>query len=167
MGGAIITWQDSLNLNFDIRAQRVNAGGTLLWANAGVNVAIAIGDQTSVKNCTDGATGSIFVFMDKRSGVNDIYVHHIYGTGFSYSLAALESGTNPTLDVYPNPTQSTLNIHSSTSIDNIEWQSLDGKLMATFQKNQSSLDVTKYPRGSYLLHVYIGETHLVKHVILQ
>jgi hypothetical protein len=166
-GGAIITWQDSLTLNFDIRAQRVNAGGTPLWTNAGVNVAIAVGDQTSVKNCTDGATGSIFVFMDKRSGVNDIFVHHIYGTGFSYSLAALESETSPALEVYPNPTQSIINIQSSTSIDKIVWQSLDGKLMAAFPQHQSSIDVTHYPRGSYLLHIYQGETHLIKHIILQ
>ena len=30
-GGAIITWQDSLNGNFDIRAQRITNAGDLLW----------------------------------------------------------------------------------------------------------------------------------------
>lgn len=113
LGGAIITWQDSSAIDFDIRAQRVNAGGTPIWTNAGVNVAVAIGDQTSVKNCTDGANGSIFVFMDKRSGVNDIYMHHIYGTGLSYSLAQIESNVLENINVFPNPTNDKVTINFS------------------------------------------------------
>ena len=127
-GGAIITWQDSLNGNFDIRAQRITNAGDLLWNIGGEIVANASENQTSVKNCTDGGTGSIFIFMDKRSGTNDIYAHHFYGSGLPYS--ELTSNLEDVVSIFPNPFENELVINALVN-ERLEFriQTIDGTIV--------------------------------------
>ena len=166
-GGAIICWQDSLNGEFDIRAQRINANGAIQWTNSGANVAIAIGDQTSVKNCTDGATGSIFVFMDKRSGINDIYAHHLYGTGLSYSLAEIESNINSTISIYPNPFSNFIKIDKpmDTQIKTLRVYDLFGHQVLYSEADLNEIFLPDLSQGIYLVELTTSNERFINRLI--
>jgi hypothetical protein len=80
--GAIIVWRDARNGNNDIYAQRVNAAGTMLWTEDGIEVCTESGSQEKHQMIMDGAGGVFVVWQDKRSGNFDIYAQRInsYGT---------------------------------------------------------------------------------------
>ncbi len=80
-GGAIITWMDNRNGNFDIYAQRANAFGSVLWPDSGVAICMATGDQTWPAIVSDGSGGAIITWMDSRSGNVDIYAQRINASG--------------------------------------------------------------------------------------
>jgi len=108
VGGAIVVWQDSALGNWDIRAQRVNSAGTLLWAAGGVDVGTCWNNQTSPKNITDGAGGSIFTWQDKRTGDFDVYAARVDAGG---TLVSINQAENPggEVVVYPNPSNGDIN----------------------------------------------------------
>lgn len=81
-GGAIVTWYDNRSGIFDIYAQRVNAGGSVVWTADGVAICTAANNQYSPKITTDGLGGAIITWEDFRSGSNfDIYAQGINATG--------------------------------------------------------------------------------------
>jgi hypothetical protein len=83
-GGVIITWTDYRSTNdYNIYAQRVGAGGAIVWAVDGVvmnnNVAY---DQTDPKIVSDGLGGGIISWTDYRTGTTaDIYTQRVNTTG--------------------------------------------------------------------------------------
>ncbi|UCF04131.1 MAG: T9SS type A sorting domain-containing protein [bacterium] len=81
-GGAVITWQDSRSGNYDIYAQRIDAGGNLQWTTNGVAICTeATGDQYYPEITTDGSGGAIITWQDRRSGNWDIYARRIDAGG--------------------------------------------------------------------------------------
>jgi len=77
-GGAIISWYDKRNNNYDIYAQRLDSTGQSKWVNNGVPVCNAVGDQSDPKICSDGVNGAIIVWEDERNNVeDDIYAQRI------------------------------------------------------------------------------------------
>jgi len=81
-GGAIITWFDLRSGNYDIYAQRINAGGTVQWAANGVAICTATGDQYNPMIVSDGSGGAIITWCDGRNGSNcDIYAQRINAAG--------------------------------------------------------------------------------------
>lgn len=81
-GGAIIVWQDHRSgTNYDIYAQRVNAGGTVQWAANGIAICSADSDQVSPAIISDGSGGAIIAWQDKRSGSYDIYAQRVNASG--------------------------------------------------------------------------------------
>ena len=59
-GGAIITWQDDRSgTNWDIYAQRINAGGAVQWEANGVAISTAANDQAPPTIIGDGSGGAI------------------------------------------------------------------------------------------------------------
>jgi hypothetical protein len=81
LGGAIVVWQDSTGHSWDVRSQRIDLNGNLVWTANGEWVSTAIDDQSSPKNISDGSGGAIYAWQDHRAGVFDIYVHHLYADG--------------------------------------------------------------------------------------
>ncbi len=80
--GAIITWYDFRNGNYDVYAQRVNLAGTPQWTNDGVVVSAESNHQSGPMVATDGAGGAIIVWEDYRSGSNwDIYAQRLTSAG--------------------------------------------------------------------------------------
>ena len=77
-GGAIITWQDNRNGNYDIYAQRVNASGVVQWAENGSAVCAAAGDQQNPQLVSDGAGGAIIAWLSGSSNY-DIYAQRVSG----------------------------------------------------------------------------------------
>ena len=80
-GGAIITWSDIRNGNYDIFAQRVEADGTPKWTADGVAICTAIQPQGNPQILSDGAGGAIIVWQDWRSGNYDIFAQRINSSG--------------------------------------------------------------------------------------
>ena len=80
-GGAIITWQDYRNSNWDIYAQRVNSSGAEQWTAGGVAISTASGDQWSSQLTSDGSGGAIITWDDTRSGNGDIYAQRVDSSG--------------------------------------------------------------------------------------
>jgi hypothetical protein len=80
-GGAIIAWQDYRMGPGDIYAQRVDAGGNLLWAAEGVAICAADNEQWDVRLMVYGAAGAILTWTDTRSGDMDIYAQRIESSG--------------------------------------------------------------------------------------
>ena len=80
-GGAIITWPDFRNGNFDIYAQRINASGTVQWTANGDSICKATGGQSSPAIVGDGSGGAIITWTDFRNGNSDIYAQRINASG--------------------------------------------------------------------------------------
>jgi len=81
LGGAIITWMDSRNGNYDIYAQRINASGAIQWTTNGIAVCTAAADQYFPVIIADDAGGAIVAWQDNRSGNFDIYAQRINASG--------------------------------------------------------------------------------------
>ena len=84
-GGAIISWNDYRNSTFeyDLYAQKINSSGVVQWANNGVAISNAIGDNYNPIMVSDGNGGAIITFMDNRNINNngDIYAQSINSLG--------------------------------------------------------------------------------------
>ena len=80
-GGAVVTWQDGRAGNADIYAQRVDAAGTPSWAQDGVPLCMAPGDQLDPEIATDGAGGGIVTWQDGRTAHTHIYAGRVDGSG--------------------------------------------------------------------------------------
>lgn len=80
-GGAVIVWQDARAGAVDIYAQRIDAGGTALWAANGVAVSAAAGNQYAAEAASDGAGGAMVAWLDDRSGNADVYALRISSSG--------------------------------------------------------------------------------------
>jgi hypothetical protein len=85
-GGAIIVWSDGSggSANADIRAQRVDASGTVLWSVGGVSVCNAASLQNTPQLVSDGNGGAIISWEDWRNySQPDIYAQRISSNGFT------------------------------------------------------------------------------------
>ncbi len=80
-GGAVIAWHDSRGGNYDIYAQRLDAGGNPLWGAGGVRLCGAEGTQTCRDIVPDGAGGAIAIWEDSRRGNIDIYARLVDAGG--------------------------------------------------------------------------------------
>jgi predicted lipoprotein with Yx(FWY)xxD motif len=83
-GGGIVIWVDArrgpTDVN-DIYAQRISAGGAVLWDPAGVALCTANGSQNWPAIVSDGASGAIVAWDDGRSGGTDIYAQRVLAGG--------------------------------------------------------------------------------------
>lgn len=84
-GGAILAWNDYRNgtFEYDLYAQKINSSGIIQWANNGVAISTAIGDNYNPSLVSDGNGGAIITFMDNRNVNNngDIYAQSINSLG--------------------------------------------------------------------------------------
>jgi hypothetical protein len=84
-GGAIVAWSDNRNSSsYDIYAQHVLSNGVVDpgWPGDGRALCIAAGDQGDATIVSDGASGAIVTWDDKRGGSNhDIYAQHVLANG--------------------------------------------------------------------------------------
>ena len=104
IGGAIIAWQDSTSVGWDIKSQKLNSLGVTQWPLGGATVSNAIDDQISVTQVTDNTGGAIYFWEDKRNATNiEIYAHHLYFTGTE--VVGINENSNSKLKIicYPNP----------------------------------------------------------------
>ena len=83
--GAIIAWYDYRNgtTNSDIYSQRISASGAVQWTTNGVAICTASNFQILGSITSDGASGAIIAWHDKRNGApnSDIYSQRISAAG--------------------------------------------------------------------------------------
>lgn len=84
-GGAILTWDDIRNgAHYDIYAQRVNAGGSILWGLNGILICNLSEDQQFPQICSDGIGGAIITWFDyvkSNISLNDIFAQRVNPNG--------------------------------------------------------------------------------------
>ncbi len=80
-GGAIITWQDGRNGDFDIYAQAIDSTGTVKWNLNGIAVCTSLGIEDHPEIVSDGEGGAIIAWKDSRNGNSDIYVQAVDSSG--------------------------------------------------------------------------------------
>jgi hypothetical protein len=77
-GGAFVTWTDYRDDDDgDIRAQRLDANGNLLWQAEGVIVCSSPRDQQNPTIVFDGSGSAIVTWEDDRDYSNDIYAQRV------------------------------------------------------------------------------------------
>ena len=81
-GGAIFVWQDERYGDYDIFAQRIDAGGTAQWLVDGITVCGETNIQGSPQLIADGFGGAIIAWDDLRSATTyDIYAQRVNAGG--------------------------------------------------------------------------------------
>ncbi len=80
-GGAVVAWRDRRRGDYDIYAQRVDAGGSVRWNANGIAVCTGEGGQYYLQVCSDGAGGAIITWDDYRLGNWDIYAQKVNASG--------------------------------------------------------------------------------------
>lgn len=156
-GGAIIVWQDSSAGNWNIKSQRIDGSGNIMWTAGGVDVGIAPGNQTSPHNVSDGNGGSIYAWQDKRSGNFDIYAHHLYANGSTNEVHENEQWAYS--NCFPNPftRQSFIQIENyfSTSSE-LKFYDIFGKetsIKSIRKANGFEIERSGQPAGIYFYEV--------------
>jgi hypothetical protein len=82
-GGAVATWNDQRNSNYDIFAQHVLASGAVdpAWPTDGRALCTLAGQQSNPAIVPDGASGTFVSWHDFRNGNFDIYAQHVLASG--------------------------------------------------------------------------------------
>jgi hypothetical protein len=96
-GGAIVTWKDYRNGNYDIFAQRIGPNGTTRWTADGIAVCTDANDQYYPYVVGDGLGGAMVVWEDWRNGNIDVYAQRIDAGGYvwwTYNGVPVCSATN-------------------------------------------------------------------------
>jgi hypothetical protein len=97
-GGAIATWADWRNGNWDVYAQRISAGGTIQWTADGAPLCTNADSQFDPAIVADGAGGAVVAWTDWRAG-QGCYAQRISGAGavqWSTNGVAVRTGFGPT-----------------------------------------------------------------------
>ncbi len=82
-GGAVVAWHGGQPDYEDIFAQRVDAGGAILWAFNGETVSSAFGQKWEPQVASDGAGGGVVVWSDFRNaGDFDVYAQRMERNGY-------------------------------------------------------------------------------------
>lgn len=167
IGGAIVTWQDSVAGIWDVFAQRVSADGAALWTAGGTAIGIATDNQTSPKNISDGIGGSIFSFQDKRSGDFDIYAYKIAGdttTGIAQADASLS------VTVFPNPFSSATTIRLPEGVKQVRVFDTVGRQVHQASNISGSsyvLNRANLASGTYVLSVQVSNAQYSTLLIIE
>ena len=91
-GGAIVTWYDDrLETDYDIYAQKINSTGNRVWLSSGIPICIEDGYQYNPDICSDGFGGAVIAWIDTRGMDADIYSQRIDKNG---TLLWLDASSN-------------------------------------------------------------------------
>ena len=167
LGGAIIAWQDSTALGWDIKTQSINSAGVVQWTIGGVTVCNASDDQVNASQVTDGDGGAVYVWEDRRNTSNyDLYAHHLYSSGTPniIGINELNGLKEVQSSCFPNPinAHSIIELKNNTSNHSWEISIFDGtgKLiqMANLKSNEAyDLNSVEYASGIYFYIIKVKE----------
>ncbi len=121
-GGAIIAWQDSTALGWDIKTQNVNSGG-IQWQSGGVTVSNAANDQVNVCQVKDGNGGAIYIWEDLRNSNSDLYAHHLFYNGNAVvGVKEISQANSLLVECFPNPVNANSVIQLKNMQPGKQWQ---------------------------------------------
>ena len=131
---------------------------------------ISIGSHTApaVTNL-NGDNRLELVLGNRRGGVV------LFESAPTTNIGITDNGNEQKVEIYPNPTQGLVNINLGTISANelkqtrIQVFSLTGELILTVQPKQNlvKLDVEKFAKGTYLIHIIDGEQSAKEKLIIQ
>ncbi len=166
LGGAIISWQDSTSLGWDIKSQKLNSLGALEWTIGGVIVCSASNDQINASQVTDNNGGAVYVWEDRRNFSNyDIYATHLYADGNANLVGVNEYSESLAIQslCYPNPINSNSIIQLNNNTSNQPWEikiydSLGNLIECQSLKNSESYSLSSlhYSSGIYFYFITIS-----------
>ncbi len=165
-GGAIIAWQDSTTLGWDIKTQKLNSAGAIQWLAGGVTVSNASDDQTAVTQVSDGTGGAIYAWEDRRNAAdNEIYAHHLFYTGSELVGVNELYKNNSSILIYPNPATNFINFKIEGDNENNEcnielFDVLGNKLhtiTSTVFQNTVTVSNLKLQNGLYFYTIKLGQ----------
>lgn len=166
-GGAIIAWQDSTVLGWDIKTQSINSAGVVQWTSGGVTVCDASDDQVNVSQVTDGNGGAVYVWEDHRNTSNyDLYAHHLYssGTPILIGINELANLNQVQSSCFPNPISAYSKIELKNNTFNHPWEISifdgTGQLIerANLKSNEAyDLNSVQYATGIYFYTIKVME----------
>lgn len=120
--GSIIAWQDSSSTGWDIRSQRLDPSGNLLWQIGGVTVSNATNDQINVVQVEDNLGGASYFWEDYRNGTDyNIYAHHLNSNG-DVGIFDIRANNQNAVICYPNPINNTSVIKLFGNSQAKKWQ---------------------------------------------
>lgn len=101
-----LSWQDKRNgSDYDVYVQKLNSAGVAQWTANGVNICNLAGTQSGPRPALDNTGGVIFVWQDKRNGLDyDIYAQRLNASGVAQWAAngkavAVFSGNQTAVDL--------------------------------------------------------------------
>ncbi|WP_053989928.1 T9SS type A sorting domain-containing protein [Mangrovimonas sp. TPBH4] len=99
-------------------------------------------------------------------GTNTVFVEN-EGETECISLSVSEYAVDKEIIIYPNPTESIINIDyvNSVNIENVFFFSIDGKLIDKFENDIKQIDLSNLDSGVYLLKFNTGSGILFKRII--
>ena len=158
LGGAIVAWQDSLAVGWNITSQRLNASGVIQWQVGGVVVSDATNDQVNVSHISDNNGGAIYVWEDYRNTTDwNIYAHHLFYTGTSVvGINEYFKSTGANSIVYPNPVIEVSQIKLDSKADVLMIYDEFGKLVYIKNDiNSESIYINNadFNSGIYFYHI--------------
>jgi len=93
---------------------------------------------------------------------------YVVGSGKIFKILGETMGVSDSnrteISVYPNPTTDFLNISSNKPIQEISLYSMEGKLLEK-HTNIQKLDLSKYPKGVYILTIQSGKLQKTQKII--
>ncbi|MFM2385743.1 MAG: hypothetical protein RL660_500 [Bacteroidota bacterium] len=158
-GGCIIAWQDNRNISngYDIYAQRLDSTGAARWANNGIIVCNAVGDQLGPKTTTDGDGGVTLVWEDNRDVLSngiDVYGAHLDINGNMWTVDLPKAASIATLAVFPNPFTNSITIDCA-DLQSIELINVAGQqVFASRAGNKEVALPSSLPSGLYTCIAY-------------
>lgn len=105
------------------------------------------GETEACDNFDSGQYQEYYVFVKTKSGLND--------NSLSQDI------------LYPNPTKGILYLDKITDMTGCSLYSADGKLMSVEKNSTSSIDLSKYAKGIYILKVQTSQGNIIKKIILE
>ena len=71
------------------------------------------------------------------------------------------------VNVFPNPTSSTISIECDGTIREVNVINLEGKLLKRHNTHVNVLDCTSFDPGLYFLHIYTHKGKVVRKIVVQ
>jgi hypothetical protein len=163
--GCIIAWQDSSSTGWNIRSQRLDASGAVLWQSGGVTVSDATDDQINVVQVADNTGGASYFWEDHRNGTDyDIFAHHLNNTG-DVGIREIRADKNNAVICYPNPIDhsSVIKLTDNTQAKTWELQIVDqlGRTLVKQTLNCTEdyiLNAATFKAGIYYYNVNVNGT---------
>ena len=101
-GGAVATWVDYRNSNYDIYAQKVNSNGITQWFDDGTAICRADDHQQYPQICAIEEGSAIITWVDSRGSYDEIYAQRV----FEYTGDAEITLITPESKLYTEPMSS-------------------------------------------------------------
>lgn len=179
--GAVITWEASGN----IKAQRMNPSGALLWATSGAIVCNNTENQWGPVLTTDGSGGAIISWDDYRNefvNSTDVYAQQISSSGaigVVTGIDELNGSTDESLRLYqnyPNPASGPTRIeykvirpgNVSLTVNDIAGREILTLVNASLEPGDYSVefDTYKVPAGLYFYTLSHGPAQVTRQMVV-